>query len=238
MKLPGLKYTSPVPFSRAQRLQLAVIPPIAATVAKLLYALNRHEVRDAHYFDDCLKSEGQIVAGIWHESSLMAAAHFQGHNFHVLTSFSFDGELAARLLACYKIESVRGSSSRGGAEGLVQLEKALAVVKVVGLTMDGPRGPLREAKPGLAILSARTGAPLVPVAFAPSRCWRLRTWDRFPIPKPFGRIVCAFGPPIPAPPNESREAIEEARVRLQDSLNALHEGLEREFAEEEGHAAT
>lgn len=234
MKLPGLNYSSPVQFSRAQRLQLAVIPPVAASIAKLLYALNRHEVRNPQYLDDCLKSAGQVVIGIWHESSLMAAAHFHGHNFHVLTSFSFDGELAARLLACYKIESVRGSSSRGGAEGLIELQKALGVVKVVGLTMDGPRGPHREAKPGLATLAARTGASLLPAAFAPSRCWRLRSWDRFPIPKPFGRIICAFGPPIPAPPDESREAIEAARVQLQDALNALHQDLEREFAEERG----
>ncbi len=229
MKLPGLIYTSPVQFSRNQRLKLALIPPVAATLAKVLYALNRREVRDAHYFEECLRDHGQIVVGIWHETALMAAAHFQGHNFHVLTSYSFDGELAARLLACYKIESVRGSSSRGGSEGLVQLEKALELVKVVGLTMDGPRGPHREAKPGLAILAARTGAPLLPVAFAPSRAWRLRTWDRFPIPKPFGRIICAFGPPIPAPQNETREAIDAARIQLQDALNALHTGLEQEF---------
>lgn len=231
MKLPELVYTSPVQFTRKQRMQLAVIPPVASALAKALCAFNRCEVRNAHYLSETLDEHGMAIVGIWHETALMAAAHHRGNNFHALTSYSFDGELAARLLACYGIESVRGSSSRGGSAGLHQLEKALPLVRVVGLTMDGPRGPHREAKPGVAILAARTGAPIVPNAFVASRCWRLRTWDRFPVPKAFGTIVCAFGEPIFAPEVTTPESIEETRLQVQNALNALHAEIEREFAE-------
>ncbi len=233
MKLPGLNYTSPVKFSLGQRVQLATVPPVVSLLAKGLYGCNHIEVRNATVLQARLEAGLSTVVGIWHETALLAAAYHRNRNFHVITSYSFDGELAARLLACYGIESVRGSSSRGGAEGLRQMEKALPQVGVVGLTMDGPRGPRRDPKPGAVILSARTQTPIIPNAYAASKHWRLRTWDRLCVPKPFGRIICAFAEPIAPPSDDSREAIEETRIQVRESLNALHALLEAELSSPE-----
>src|SRR5690606_15894263 len=100
------------------------------------------------------------------------------------------GELAARIVTHFDLRAVRGSSSRGGADALNQLQQAMALGAGVGFTLDGPRGPRRKAKLGAAIIAARTGAIIVPNAFAVSRAWRLRSWDRLPIPKPFSRVLC------------------------------------------------
>ena len=124
------------------------------------------------------------------------------------------------------ILSVRGSSSRGGSEALRDLAIALDHVPVVGLTVDGPRGPRRVAKPGVAILAARTGAPIIPHAFAVRPAWRLRSWDRFSIAKPFAHVVSVYGPAIPPPANASPAAIEETRLEVETSLNQLHQQIE------------
>lgn len=231
MKLPDLQYSSPVAYSRKQRAQLAVIPPIVVNLLKGILHTCRHEVRGEQYLRQTREPRGRAIVGIWHETATYALYLHRGSNFHSASSFSFDGELAARLTAGFDIECLRGSTSRGGAGLLRQLEKALELVECVGLTMDGPRGPRRQAQPGLAILSARTGVPVVPLAAAVSRSWRLRTWDRMAVPRPFSRVIHAYAPPIPPAESMDREVIEDRRQRIQDALNELHEKIEAELGD-------
>lgn len=227
MKVPGVVYDSPQTFSVKQRRKLRYIPPMIALTYRSLYRMNRVEVRDAHYLEEPIDRDGRALIALWHESTGVLLCHHRRRNFHSTASFSFDGELAARTVSYFGAECVRGSSSQGGSLALDQLEEALhRGVRAAGLTMDGPRGPRRVAKPGLAILAARTQTCIVPNAVAATRCTRLRSWDRFLIPKPFGRIIVAFGPPIPPPADTSAEAIEETRTAAESALNTLHDKLE------------
>lgn len=227
MKVPGVVYDSPNTYTAAQQRQLRLIPPALAFTFRTLYRLNRVDVRGATLFDETLSRHGRALIALWHETTGMLLCHHRNRNFHSTASFSFDGELAARTVSCFGAECVRGSSSRGGSIALDQLERALENgVAAAGLTMDGPRGPRRIAKPGLAILAARTQTWIVPNAAAATRNMRLKSWDRFLIPKPFGRIVIAFGEPIPPPPDSSPEAVEATRLVIQNSLNTLQRELE------------
>ncbi len=58
----------------------------------------------------------------------------------------------------------------------------------IGITPDGPRGPIYELKPGAVIVPRRTGAPLLLVGAEFSSAWRLKSWDRFYVPRPFSRV--------------------------------------------------
>lgn len=226
MRLPGLTYDSPCVFSFRQRAALRILPPLTAVAMKTLFRMCRFELREPERFARLASGQDRAVVAIWHESMGFAAKVFTGTNFHTLTSYSYDGELAARVVTYFGLEAVRGSSSRGGSQALAQLEKAARLVPCVGFTLDGPRGPRRVAKPGAAILAGRTGRPIIPLAIEPSVAWRLRSWDQFPVPKPGARIACALGEPIPPPANSSREAIEETRRITETSLNALHVAME------------
>ncbi len=231
MKLPELNYATPHQFTRKQRIQLAILPPIAVNLLKAILKTCRHEVRDQHHFDDAIARHGRLIVAVWHESISYALYLHRGSNFHGASSFSFDGELAARLTRGFQVECLRGSTSRGGVKLLRELEKALGLVECVGLTMDGPRGPRRRAHPGLAILSAKTGVPVIPLAFAVSRSWRLRTWDRMAIPKPFGRVIIGYGAPILPAERVEKGLIEAKRQEIQDGLNALHQAYEAELGD-------
>jgi len=186
---------------------------------------NRFEVRGEEHFTTTMAAHGAALCGVWHEVLALAAWHYRDTGYHTLTSYSFDGELAARVARRLGIEAVRGSSSRGGLAALAQLERALELAKGVGLTVDGPRGPRHQVKVGIAMLAAKTGIPIVPCSFAASRSWRLNSWDRFIVPKPFGRVICAYGPPIAPPADSSPEAIEAVRSSVETSLKALDKGL-------------
>jgi hypothetical protein len=65
----------------------------------------------------------------------------------------------------------------------------------VAFTPDGPRGPVRSVQPGVLALAAKMEVPVVPLAWAGRRVKELGSWDRFLIPKPFGRYAVVYGEP-------------------------------------------
>ena len=230
MNLPGITYESNRRFSFSQRLLLAVIPPVAAATIRLLYCTCRLEVRGTGHLDAVVSDHGHVLVAFWHESMISACWLNRGCNYHTLTSHSFDGELAARVIRWFGLRAVRGSSSRGGAEGLRQLQLAAEQVARVGFTLDGPTGPRRVAKAGIGVLSARTGLPVVPLAILPQSAMRLNSWDRLPIPLPFSRVICAFGEPVPPPPSAQPADIEVMRHQVEERLNGLFASIETETA--------
>ena len=228
MRLPGITYDSNRQFSLAQRAQLFVLPPVFSGTIGLLLRTCRLDIRGVAHVDQVIAQHGHTLMAIWHESMHVACWANRGRNYHTLASHSFDGELAARVARRFGIEAVRGSSSKGGAEGLRQLQLAAQQVEWVGFTLDGPHGPRRVAKPGIGILAARTQLPVIPLAIVPLRSWRLPSWDHLPVPFPFSRIICAFGAPVAPPPTCSPDDVEETRLRVEQGLNRLHEQIENE----------
>ena len=67
---------------------------------------------------------------------------------------------------------------------------------LVGMALDGPRGPRRGSKPGSLWLARRLGVPIVPVAVQARRAFRLGSWDRSLIPFPFSRVEIKLGSPV------------------------------------------
>lgn len=224
-----LHVAPPKPFTLKQRAQLAVFPWLLARTFELLFVTCKVEVRGLEHYQSTLEKHGRCHVVIWHESMALAGCQNRGTDYLTLTSWSYDGEFAARVIKYWRIYAARGSSSRGGSEALSVLVEAARTVPVTGFTLDGPKGPRRVAKPGIGILAARTQLPIVPNAYVPERAWRLHSWDRLPIQKPFSRIICAYAPPIPPPPNDSPEEVEKTRLAVEQSLNALHGQIEDEI---------
>jgi lysophospholipid acyltransferase (LPLAT)-like uncharacterized protein len=83
---------------------------------------------------------------------------------------------------------VRGSSSRLGREAASALVDTLRAGHDIGITPDGPRGPCYEFKPGGVIVARRTQAPILLIGGEFGAAWRLGSWDRFYLPKPFSRV--------------------------------------------------
>ena len=215
-------------FSPGQRIQLAVLPWLMAKTYILLQRSCTLEMRGEAHYENVLKNNGHCLVAIWHESMVMACCHNRNRGYVGLSSLSFDGEFAARVLKHWHIRAARGSSSRGGHEALAALVEASKTTPVSGFTLDGPKGPPRVAKPGIGVLAARTQLPVVPNAFVACNSWRLHTWDRLVIQKPFSRIICAYAPPIPPPSNDSPEEVERTRLAVEQSLNALYAEIEGE----------
>jgi lysophospholipid acyltransferase (LPLAT)-like uncharacterized protein len=141
--------------------------------------------------------QGAVIA-LWHEHLPILIRAFSGLGIHVLISRSADGEWAARACRRFGYRVHRGSSSRA-LEGLRALARAAGEgPALIGMALDGPRGPRRRPKPGTLWLSRRLDVPVVPVAVSARRAFRLGSWDRALVPWPFSTVEIRLGAPVRA----------------------------------------
>jgi hypothetical protein len=146
-----------------------------------------------------------------------------------MISASRDGELISRIGKFFGYTPVRGSTSKGALEATRRLVSFLKAGKRCAITPDGPRGPRRVIQTGAVTVARLAGCPVVPFAFEAERCWRLKSWDRFIIPKPFSRAVFVYGNPIRIP----RKGGEDSKYagQIQKELDRVTGVAEKYFGE-------
>jgi lysophospholipid acyltransferase (LPLAT)-like uncharacterized protein len=214
------------PYKLSQRLALLAAPhPASWLLRALALSWRGREIGEARLSSRLPQSEPRIYV-TWHESTLAMVGAYRDQKVHPFASRSFDGELISRLAGCMGFSGMaRGSSSRGGGQGLLELRSYLEQGEHVYITVDGPRGPRRQAKEGGLKLAQLSGKALVPIAFAARPSLRLRSWDRMLMPPPFCRAVFFFGPEMRIP----REAQDLGGhvLALQDALNQCHVDAEQ-----------
>jgi len=167
------------------------------------------------------------IASLWHNRLLIfpfvLRRFFPDRHGAALISASRDGELLADAIKRFDYDVVRGSSSRLGASAILQLSQTLASGRDVVITPDGPRGPVYELGPGIVFLAQKSGAAVVPVNIEYSSCWRLKSWDRFILPRPFAKVHVIIGSPHHVELSDTPAQFEAERQRLQQAMMALVE---------------
>jgi lysophospholipid acyltransferase (LPLAT)-like uncharacterized protein len=167
------------------------------------------------------------IGALWHNRLLIfpfvLRRFFSNRHGAALISASRDGDLLADAITRFGFDVVRGSSSRLGASAIFQLTDVLASGRDVVITPDGPRGPAYELGPGIILLAQKSGSAVLPVNMEYSSCWRLKSWDRFILPRPFAKIRVIIGQPHRVRSTNTIADFEAERLRLQDAMMALVE---------------
>ncbi len=154
----------------------------------------------------------------WHNRIPIATYFWRARGIVVMSSRSFDSEYIARFIQRFGYGAARGSSTRGGKAALIQMIRAVRAGRSAAFSVDGPRGPRYQAKPGALLLAAKTGAAILPFSISLDRYWQLPSWDRIQIPKPFARAVIVIGQPFHVADGEVTEA---AQQQFQQALDQL-----------------
>jgi lysophospholipid acyltransferase (LPLAT)-like uncharacterized protein len=169
------------------------------------------------------------VLALWHGRVIGSIMDNYDCGCVTMASRSSDGALAAGIVEQLGITAARGSSSRGGREALTEMEDMVrSGVPFAALTVDGPRGPWREVKPGVLALARRLSVPLIPITFSCRRTWVLRSWDRMVLPKPFSRVVVGYGDPFP--PERLAGETHAVLGEIAAAIDGLTAALDREVA--------
>jgi len=192
---------------------------LAIRVWRLTWRIDEQPARAVRRRHD--SGAGGAVWIMWHSRILLGAATQADQGMHVLISMHGDGELIATTVAKMGFTPIRGSSSRRGREALHETVRVLKDGGQVAFTPDGPRGPRMHVQAGCVVAAMRAGVPLIPVGFEARSSKRLRSWDRFVLPRPFTRVAVRFGDPIEIPEDLSSEQIDAWRERVTDALVAV-----------------
>lgn len=193
---------------------------IGAALLRLLASTWRMRVHN----DDALRSaraaDHRVIFVLWHGELLPLLWQHRGENIAIVISEHRDGEIIARIAESLGYATVRGSSSKGGSRALIGLMREIDAGRDGAITPDGPRGPARIFAPGGAVAAQRTGALIAPIRAVASRSWRLKSWDRFLIPKPFARVDVHYGALTGVRAASPREAVAHAPM-LQALLDSV-----------------
>jgi lysophospholipid acyltransferase (LPLAT)-like uncharacterized protein len=169
--------------------------------------------------------ERPVIVAFWHNRlAMMPYCWPSARPFHMLISSHPDGQLIARTVKHFGIETVAGSSTRGGSEALRSLVRLIKSGVSVGITPDGPRGPRMRASDGAVALARLSGAPILPAAVSVSRRMVMNSWDRLIIALPFGEGTMVWGDPIHVTGDADPAA---ARQRLESELNRVSAEADR-----------
>jgi len=171
--------------------------------------------------------QGPAIFLLWHEYIPFPFYMRPRCKMALLVSQHGDAELLSQAAAFRGFDTVRGSSTRGGAMAIKQLLSSDNETNLC-ITPDGPRGPRRKLALGCIFLASRLGLPMVPLGFGYHKPWRYRrAWDQFAIPRPGSRARAVVGPKIIVPPDIEREDLEQWRVYTEYVLNHVTESAEQ-----------
>jgi len=206
-----------------KKTRLLLVKKSAWALIEAVICCNRVTVSGGEAVAALKKENLPLVYIFWHRHILFVMHQFRNIGARPLISLSSDGELVAAVAGEFGMSPIRGSSSKGGARAFLHMARCVQQERAeVLITADGPKGPAGKVKEGAVQLAAKTGACVIPVSWSASRVKVLeKSWDRFMIPLPFGRIRFAYGEPLRVGPELSPAGLQQAMNMMAEKLDAL-----------------
>lgn len=174
-----------------------------------------------------LANKQPFILAFWHGRMLMMLRSWQfSEPFHMVISQHPDGQLIARTIEYLGIDTIAGSTSRGGSGALRAMVRRIKAGECVGITPDGPGGPRMRASAGIVQTARLAGVPIIPGACAARPRRVVGSWDRLVVPLPFGRGLIAWDPPMEIDSDADDAMVEALRAKLELRLNEMTRALD------------
>jgi lysophospholipid acyltransferase (LPLAT)-like uncharacterized protein len=169
-----------------------------------------------------IESDGKIpILAFWHNRIFLATYYFRHRGIIVMSSQSFDSEYVARFIQRFGFGIVKGSSTRGGVGGLIEMIRLMKKGFPTGFSVDGPKGPVYQAKTGTLLLAKKTENPVLPFSVEAKNYWTIKSWDKLQIPKPFTRAKVLVAKPINVSRDADEAEMKDKHLELQTTLEEL-----------------
>jgi len=196
-------------------LEINVVPFILQLFVRFIYLTNKK----VYHTSQNITENENIIVTMWHGDLLMQPLNYQNfrpkRTVKAIISEHRDGEAIRKTVEFLGIGSLSGSSTRGGAKALIGAIRSIKNGIDIAITPDGPKGPIYSVADGIVVISQKTKAKIVPFSSVPTKYWKMKSWDKFVIPKPFGQIDFYIGEPIDVLGMD----IEEAKALIQNRMN-------------------
>lgn len=177
-------------------IQLNILPYLFQLFVKFIYITSKK----VYHYPLNFNKEQTFIISFWHGDLLMQP--FNYFNFKkngkakAMISEHRDGDTIRKIVKYFNIDSIYGSSTRGGVKAIVNAIKSLRNGYDVAITPDGPKGPIYSIADGIIAISKKTDTPIIVFSSIPQKYWIFNSWDKFIIPKPFTTINFYISEPL------------------------------------------
>jgi hypothetical protein len=200
---------------------------IGRCVFQLLFLLNKVKIHGEDNLLQLAKAGKPIMVCVWHGRLLFPSWYIRLKmtNLHAIASRHSDAEIMARILKHWGYNLIRGSTRKGGKAVVQKMADVFKNGGIVAVTNDGPKGPPKIAKAGSTGLAIKYNVNMITITGSATKYWQMKSWDKFMLPKPFGRIDILVAPPlqIDIPPANNEEEIK----LLSDYMNHYQDEVDR-----------
>jgi lysophospholipid acyltransferase (LPLAT)-like uncharacterized protein len=212
-----------------------LLQPVVSGLLQFFWKTCSVEIIGAEHGDGIVESGQPVILCYWHQQHVFGAYYAlrlkdKGLKLGFLISPSVDGEVPARIVKSWGAHAIRGSSNRTGARAMRDLYQIITKEGISPVnTSDGPTGPVFKFKQGAVLLAQLSQVPMLPIAFAASSFWQLKSWDKFIIPKPFSKIVIAVGAPCKVNKEANLEQQASIAKHMESTLNTLYDSATKKL---------
>lgn len=212
-----------------KKYQISLFTSLGLFFLKLILITCRVRYINKHYIDDYILGTRKVVVATWHRCAIYFLLKFGPAHPMTLLSASRDGDLLADFARKAGVIPARGSSTRGGKQGSLQMLEYLETGgRIVATVADGPQGPALRAKPGLVRIAQKAGVPLIPITWSGTRVWMFSgAWDKTIIPKPFSTIVISASKPFMIPKDVRGAEFDLYVKKMERTLNVITRKADR-----------
>lgn len=197
---------------------------IAYLYIRFVYKTTKWQIIGQENIDELAHLKSGSFIAFWHGRLLMIPNFaIKNKKFHVLSSRHRDGSLMKQVTSKFGFTTIWGSTGKGGARAVKDAMQILQSdhKNVLSITPDGPRGPKHIVAGNIVDIASKTKSPIFPLTYSTSNAKFLKSWDRFLLPKPFGKGCFICDKPIYFTGDESKEDKDIIKKQLQDQLNAI-----------------
>jgi lysophospholipid acyltransferase (LPLAT)-like uncharacterized protein len=205
-----------------RKLGALILPVLGLPLLRVLARSWKLEFDRREHWDAAYARPGMLVT-LWHGRMVLGLRAGARTGLSVLVSPSDDGKLVTSMLEKFGYSWVLGSSNKNPARAVREMLERLRAGGRIVITPDGPRGPRHGTNPGPAWMARETGFPILPVGLATDRAWRLKSWDRFTIPKWGARVLVSYAEPIEVSPRADEAELEQATQEMQRRMLVAEE---------------
>ena len=204
------------------KLAYSVICWVGAKYIKFVSFTNSWSFINKKYVENLWKKNEAFILCFWHGRLLMMPLSWnKKKKINVLISTHSDGQLLSKTVKHFNIETITGSSSKGGSEAIRNIIKSLKSGISIGMTPDGPRGPRMKVNSAIIKIASLTGHKIVPLSYSVKKKFFLNSWDKFLVALPFGKGCFIWGKPIKIKKNISTNEDLKLSKRLENNLLKL-----------------